>query len=97
MNPQQLREAGDWINEVKKILAQGPARNRDVGKRPDRAHRSTKAAVNLLLSNVRKGAGKTQDTDTTEDDIKKVIFNAVDTLLRTRRPSQKQERPNLRL
>jgi len=94
LNP-QLREKGDWIEQTKKILGQGPSGNRDLGDRPDREHRSTKKAVRLLLSNLRTGAGKTKDKDTTEDDIRKVVFNAVDLLIEDKIVKSKKDKTKL--
>jgi hypothetical protein len=95
MNPQQLREAGDWINRAKEILGQGPTQNRNVGGYPKRAHRSTKEAVTELLSNLREGASQTQDQDTTKDDIRKVVFNAVDLLIEDKTAMSKKGRTKL--
>jgi len=79
MNPDELEEKnGDWVAQLKTILGQGPRNNRDVGDRPQSEHRSTKKAVKLLLSNLRKGVdGKEQTDDTSDKDIEKVVFNAV--------------------
>ncbi|OAI53076.1 hypothetical protein AYO44_16290 [Planctomycetaceae bacterium SCGC AG-212-F19] len=83
MKPEELREAGDWMTQLKKILGQGPAQKRrpNRGPRPEGEHRSTKKAVKLLLSNLRTGTGKTKDEHTSDEDTKKVVFNAVDLLI----------------
>ena len=78
MKPDDLRAAGDWIKQLKVILGQGA---KNVANRPESAHRSTKKAVNLLLSNLKAGAGKTRDDATTEKEIEQVVFNAVDQLM----------------
>src|SRR5262249_1433542 len=71
---------------------QGPARMRNVGDSPQSEHRSTKKSVKLLLSNLRTGASKTKDTDTTEEDINKVVFNAVDLLIKDKVVESKKAR-----
>jgi hypothetical protein len=95
MNPEELRAAGNWLEQLKKILNQGPAQLRDVGKRPEQDHRGTKKAVKLLLSNLRKGAGKTQDSDTTEQDIDKVVFNTVELLIDDKQVKSKKSMTRL--
>src|SRR5262245_12737202 len=92
MKAEELRAAGDWIVQLRTILGQGPARIRNVGDRPQSEHRSTKKSVKLLLSNLRTGASKTKDTDTTEEDINKVVFNAVDLLIKDKVVESKKAR-----
>jgi hypothetical protein len=93
MNPDELKEAGIWIVQLKTILGQGPTTSRDVGNRPQSEHRSTKTAVKLLLSNLRKGVvGKQKTTDTTDDDIDKVVFNAVNLLIEDKDEKSKKSK-----
>jgi hypothetical protein len=92
MKPEELREAGDWISQLKKILKQGPAESRNVARRPATEHRSTKKAVKLLLSNLREGIKKGRDDNTDLKDVDKVVFNAVDLLIEDKtRESKKNE------
>jgi hypothetical protein len=83
MNADKLRATGtgDWLAQLKNILQLGPDDQRDYGNDPKAEHRSTKKAVKVLLSNLRKGASKTPDVDTTHDDKNMVVFNAVDRLI----------------
>jgi hypothetical protein len=84
MNADELRATGtgDWLAQLKTILQLGADDERDYGKKPKAEHRSTKTAVKVLLSNLRQGVKKTPDGNTTEDDKKMIVFNAVDQLIR---------------
>lgn len=80
MSAEELRAQGDWIAELRRILQQGPAADRDANG-PQGKRRSTKAAVSLVLDSLTKGAALARDQDTSEQDIRKVVFNAVDRLV----------------
>ncbi|MFO0906360.1 MAG: hypothetical protein U0939_25365 [Pirellulales bacterium] len=95
MNPDELRQAGDWIAQLKKILQLGDDQNRDYGQTPKSEHRSTKTAVKLLLSNLKKGSKKTRDQQTTDKDLDLVVFNAVDKLIRDKEEKSKKGKSTL--
>jgi hypothetical protein len=94
-NPEELRAKGNWIGELKRILGQGPSATRTPGAQPKSAHRSTKTAVSLLLANLRTGATGTADVHTSEDDIRKVVFNAVDQLVADKVSESKKHKTKL--
>ncbi|MFO0817006.1 MAG: hypothetical protein U1A77_03625 [Pirellulales bacterium] len=94
MNAEQLRATGtgDWLKQLKNILQLGDEDNRDYGDNPKAEHRSTVAAVKLLLSNLRLGLRKMPDKQTTVDDHDLVIFNAVDRLIRDKVEKSKKNK-----
>ena len=81
MNPEQLREVGNWIVELKNLLGM----NATFGNRPKQKHRSTKSAVRLLLTNLHEGAQTKPDPavllQTEREHANKLVFNAVDLLM----------------
>ena len=81
---------GDWLKQLKKILQLGADDNRDYGNDPKAEHRSTKTAVKLLLSNLRKGVGKMPDGNTNQNDKDMVVFKAVELLIRDKVAKSKE-------
>ncbi len=94
MNPDQLRQAGNWLAQLKKILQLGPSDQRDFGNKPKAERRKTKEMVETLLANLKKG-GKATDGATTDDDAKMIVFNAVDLLIQDKTDKSKENKTKL--
>jgi hypothetical protein len=80
LRPEALREAGNWLVQLKVILGDGT----DFGGRPQSEHRSTKKAIRLVLSNLREAAGDQKgplNEQAKRQRAEKLLFNTLDLLI----------------
>ena len=85
---------GDWLAQLKTILQVAPD---EKGQNPKAKHRKTKDAVNELLTNLLEGATNNPDDDKTgQTEKEKIVFNAVDQLIRDKVARTKRKKTPLK-
>jgi predicted DNA-binding protein YlxM (UPF0122 family) len=95
MDAETLTQQGDWIAQLRIILRRRADEALQPGDRPAMERRSTKKAVETLLSGLHKGAGQAGPDAAVNPDIDKIVFNAVRMLVEDKHLKSKKNRSKL--